>query len=370
MCFAVCTGLTLPVVMNPKGLKGPALVYIANCNIWVFQLFYERTKVYVKKAAMNRRSYCKVFPIILTCLLLFPVNAPAKGPLDFSLKNIINGKEYKLSNYREKINILVFGSIYCKPCIELVPVLNKLYDLYKSSDVLIAGVDIDKTTDMSVLQNFVKKMNIHFPFLIDQGEIKRQNKVHVLPTILFVDINGETLKRYQGFQSYNVLEKEIKKLKADQNIFSRDPMPVDLSRAAADMPSPGMSEYAATVFHDLEPVVLHNNIKGEIHITLILAPDKKLIGGHMAQYSIKLPRDSPLNVSRNYIDGEIKSNQLEIPFTTGTSGEGITEIHAAYAYCTKKDRLCIPRNIVWRIPIKVVPSGDESFEVIDIMDRP
>jgi hypothetical protein len=153
-------------------------------------------------------------------------------------------------------------------------------------------------------------------------------------------------------------------------MFSREPMQVDLNKAAADMQTLSMPEHVDTVYHDHEPVVLNNNIKGEIHITLILAPDKKLIGGHMAQYSIKLPRDSPLNVSDDLFTGEIKGNQVEIPFQTVKTGEASPEIQASYAYCTEKEGLCIPRNIVWRIPIKVVSSGDESCEVIEIMDRP
>lgn len=152
-----------------------------------------------------------IFIFVCLYLHMFPLLLNAE-PIDFSLKNTIDGKMFKVADHRGRKIILVFGSIYCKPCIELLPVLNKLYENDKLLGVVVAAIDIDKTTDEKTINKFIHEKTITFPFLIDTNGVARQNRVFILPTILLIDSKGEEVKRIIGYKSYNVLEKEIKKL--------------------------------------------------------------------------------------------------------------------------------------------------------------
>lgn len=146
-------------------------------------------------------------------LFIFPGNAMAQGSLNYTLKNILDGKTYKFSDYKAQHIMMVFGSMHCKPCVELIPVLNKIYgENNKSSDTQVLGIDIDVSTNLDEIQKFAREKGIRFPLFIDTKKIARQNKVFVLPTIIFFDRNGKEVKRYIGYQSYKVLGKQVSAL--------------------------------------------------------------------------------------------------------------------------------------------------------------
>jgi thiol-disulfide isomerase/thioredoxin len=155
--------------------------------------------------------YLAIFISVCLYLHIFPLMLNAE-PIDISLQNTTDGKMFKLTDHRGRKIILVFGSIYCKPCIELLPVLNKIYENSKLLGVVVVGIDIDKTTDKKTINKFVYEKKIAFPFFIDTNGVARQNRVFILPTILLINSKGEEVKRIIGYKSYNVLEKEIKKL--------------------------------------------------------------------------------------------------------------------------------------------------------------
>ncbi|MEI6126536.1 MAG: TlpA disulfide reductase family protein [Pseudomonadota bacterium] len=140
-----------------------------------------------------------------------PSCAHAEDAVDFSLKRVADGSDFSFAQQKGKCSLIVFGSMYCKPCIELIPVVARLYEAYKPSGFLAVGVDIDMTSDDDKLKNFALEKKISFPFLRDNGSVAKKNKVFMLPTTLIVDGSGLVVKRYTGYQSYDTLEKMIKK---------------------------------------------------------------------------------------------------------------------------------------------------------------
>jgi thiol-disulfide isomerase/thioredoxin len=150
------------------------------------------------------------------CGALTPSNCHAKEAVtisDFCLLNIKTGKNFHSRQHRGTGLIIAFGSIYCKPCIKLLPILNRLHTAHKSSPIKIVSVDIDATEDMQTLKKFAATHNIRFPFLLDTTGVAKKNRICILPTTLFIDENGTVTQRFRGFQSYRVLEKEAGKLK-------------------------------------------------------------------------------------------------------------------------------------------------------------
>jgi thiol-disulfide isomerase/thioredoxin len=161
----------------------------------------------MKRNKYKNYFFAGVFLLFLIC----PGNTMAQGSLDYSLNNVLDGKTYKFADYKANLIVMVFGSMHCKPCVELIPVLNKIYDEnIKSSETLVLGIDIDTSSNLDEIKKFAREKGIRFPLFIDTKNIARQNKVFVLPTILFIDGNGKEVKRYMGYQSYKVLEKEIR----------------------------------------------------------------------------------------------------------------------------------------------------------------
>lgn len=160
----------------------------------------------------NNRMYFKLIVggILIFCLALIPVGLHAEDSINFSLKTVQDGTLFTTADQKGKCLVVIFGSMYCKPCIEMIPIVNKLYETYKASGFMAVGVDIDVSSEEEKLKKFVADKNICFKFFIDTSGVAKKYKVFVLPTTFVVDGNGEIVKRFKGFQSYETLEKVIK----------------------------------------------------------------------------------------------------------------------------------------------------------------
>jgi thiol-disulfide isomerase/thioredoxin len=134
-------------------------------------------------------------------------------PADFSLENILDGKTVSLSACSSKLLILEFGSRYCRPCREMVPDLVKLYHNYKAAGLMIYKIDIDSEPDKPAMKSFAAETKMTFPYLIGNRDLARQYGVIMLPTIYLISKNKNVVKRYIGYQPYEVLERDFKALK-------------------------------------------------------------------------------------------------------------------------------------------------------------
>lgn len=162
-----------------------------------------------------RKKLPYVYVITIISLYVFVCSASEGNRfIDFSLTNVLDGKTIKSADYHGKGMIAVFGSIYCKPCLELQPILDRVYDENKASGIGIITIYIDNLINLKELQKFVAEHKIRLPFLMDNINIAKKNKVFILPTSFIVDRDGKIIKQYKGFQPYKVYEKEIKRLKA------------------------------------------------------------------------------------------------------------------------------------------------------------
>jgi len=162
----------------------------------------------------------QVFVLLLLLFCLVPgagtadfLYADDTKPADFSLENILDGKTVSLSKCGSKMLILEFGSRYCKPCREMVPDLVKLYQNYKSAGLMIFKIDIDSEPDKPALKSFAAEMKMTFPYLIGNRDLARQYGVIMLPTIYLINKDKKVVKKYIGYQPYEVLERDFKGLK-------------------------------------------------------------------------------------------------------------------------------------------------------------
>ena len=141
--------------------------------------------------------------------------APCKAEKlkDFSAFSFIDNQEINTADMRGNIIVMVFGSIYCKPCVELLSVMKMLHERYVHSDVRIILLDIDMAVSPVLQREFVERHAIKEPYINNALQIARDDKVYMLPTTLIVDRDGEIVKRIYGFQKLEKFEKIIKKLR-------------------------------------------------------------------------------------------------------------------------------------------------------------
>ncbi|MCX8043198.1 MAG: TlpA family protein disulfide reductase [Desulfobacterota bacterium] len=162
---------------------------------------------------MQRKRNGTYVIIALICAVAFHESSGAdvEERIDFSTKNIIDGSTFSSEQHKGRCMVIIFGSMYCKPCIQMIPIINQLHDTFKNEAFTAVGIDIDVTSDNHTLKQFAMDKNVRFYFLVDNNRVARQYKVFVLPTTLVVDPEGRIIKRYTNFQSYATLEKQVKK---------------------------------------------------------------------------------------------------------------------------------------------------------------
>jgi len=122
------------------------------------------------------------------------------------------------------------------------------------------------------------------------------------------------------------------------------------------------------VYHEGLRSVLKPGMPGELRITLELPPRHHLLQGFQSQYLIKSGGNQVIAVAENKRTGSIEHQQVAVPFTAGMSGSDRIEVQAVYGYCNDRDKLCIPRDVVWKIDVSL--DEKEGISVIDLVDKP
>jgi thiol-disulfide isomerase/thioredoxin len=108
---------------------------------------------------------------------------------DFSLKDL-NGKTVKLSDYKGKIVMVNFWTVWCKYCNQEIPELDKLdKELEKENDVIILAVDVEESAD--TVRKYIDSNKIGLKVLLDsKGSVAEIYGVSGFPTTYFVNKDG------------------------------------------------------------------------------------------------------------------------------------------------------------------------------------
>lgn len=115
---------------------------------------------------------------------------------------VIDLKDNKLiSKELEGKNVLLnFWATWCPPCIEEMPMLNKVYEKYKK-DFVIIGILYEKDKDPKVLEAFIKKHKMKFPVTTSAENFrlaKNIGNVSRIPESFLYDKKGNFVKKYVG----------------------------------------------------------------------------------------------------------------------------------------------------------------------------
>jgi len=167
--------------------------------------------------AMRTAQRFLLISFILGLALQAPLvtSARAEDLVDFTLNDFATRKQVNTKAFRGKVMLIIFGSIYCKPCVKMLPIVRQLRDKYEKSGLIVVGIDIDATSEEEKITQFIRHHEIRHLYLIDTVRVARMNKVFTLPTTLIVNRKGGIEKRLLGFYNYEKLEKIVKKVIVD-----------------------------------------------------------------------------------------------------------------------------------------------------------
>jgi len=106
---------------------------------------------------------------------------------DFTLKDL-EGHEVSLADFRGKGVLLNFWAVWCGPCRQEVPTLEKFYQKY-GDRVQVIGVDLAE--DQATVASFVERYELTYPILLDsQGRVAAEYRVMSIPKSFFIDDEG------------------------------------------------------------------------------------------------------------------------------------------------------------------------------------
>ena len=131
-------------------------------------------------------------------------------PANLSLRNLKN-KEVQLSDFnpkKEKITVINFWFIECKPCKMEIPDLNKLVEKYKGYDVEFLAIALNKPDQ---LKDFLKKTDFDYTVLSIAEQQTIELGIQGYPTHFILNRQGKVVYKSTGLSpgSIDNLDKAI-----------------------------------------------------------------------------------------------------------------------------------------------------------------
>jgi len=122
--------------------------------------------------------------------------AADKPAPDFTLQDTA-GKNYSLSQFKGKVVVLNFFTIWCQPCREEMPDLSAINNENKDKGVQVLGICLN--ADPNQLRFFVKQMNLSYPILAGTDKVNQDyGSIIAVPTTFFISKDGKITKKIEG----------------------------------------------------------------------------------------------------------------------------------------------------------------------------
>jgi thiol-disulfide isomerase/thioredoxin len=142
-----------------------------------------------------------------------------KGSLapDFSLKNLSDGKDLRLSSLRGKAVLVNFWATWCEPCKIEMPSLVDLQKKYGPQGLQIVGVAMDDADDKEIT-TFAHKMGVNYLVLRGTEKIgDLYGGIDHLPMTYYLDRSGKVVDETLGMAGEATFEEAIKRALAQGN---------------------------------------------------------------------------------------------------------------------------------------------------------
>lgn len=122
----------------------------------------------------------------------------------------LEGNFYDLEALNDKVVVLNFWFVACKPCIKEMPELNELVEKYKNEDVVFLAMAMDKE---GALKKFIEDNRFDYSIISGRNTIAKYG-INVFPTHIVIGKDGVIELFTQGLDQFTVvsLDDKIKTL--------------------------------------------------------------------------------------------------------------------------------------------------------------
>lgn len=134
----------------------------------------------------------------------------ARNAVDFELQGI-DGKTYRLSDYRGKWVLVNYWATWCPPCLEELPELEIFHNNHKDTDAVVLGVNSENISQEE-LKKFTDDQFLSFPILLSKPSASSPlGPLPGLPTSYMVSPEGVVVAQQIGGITAAALEAYIER---------------------------------------------------------------------------------------------------------------------------------------------------------------
>lgn len=151
--------------------------------------------------------------VLTACILAVAGSALAQGKnaADFSLPDVLSGKEISLSQFKGKVVMINFFTFFCMPCREEMPDLNAIYKEMQGKGLQTLGIAL--SSDPVQIRFLVKQIGLNYPVLIGNDKVSKDyGNVEVVPTTFIIDKQGNIAHKILGTRKKEEFVKMIQAL--------------------------------------------------------------------------------------------------------------------------------------------------------------
>jgi len=144
---------------------------------------------------------------------------PVAGSLapDFTLPDL-DGTPVTLSQYRGQVVLLNLWALWCRPCIDEMPSMQKLYDSMQGEEFVLLAVEVGRSKPPEV-REFVAAHDLAFPVLLDtESQMKGLYAITGVPETFLLARDGRVERKVIGSRDWgsNRALADIQRLLDDQ----------------------------------------------------------------------------------------------------------------------------------------------------------
>jgi peroxiredoxin len=145
-----------------------------------------------------------IFFLLAACVTVLCARSEHFPAPDFVLKDL-QGKDFKLADYKGKVLVLNFWATWCPPCRAEIPDLVEAYAANKDKGLEILGLSVDRMT-AERLMPFVSKAKINYPIVLADAKIVQDyGPVDSIPATIIIDKKGIVRHRHVGLMDKDTL---------------------------------------------------------------------------------------------------------------------------------------------------------------------
>ena len=127
-----------------------------------------------------------------------PAVTPSTVAPDFTLRTM-GGPNLRLQEQRGRVVLVNFWATWCGPCRQEMPHLNRLYEKYRASGLVLLGVNVDDDTRNAA--DVAAKLHVSFPVLLDTDKkVSRLYDMSTMPSTVVIDREGRVRYIHRGYR--------------------------------------------------------------------------------------------------------------------------------------------------------------------------